>query len=256
MMFCPNCGRRYNEGTVCPECNCELKAEAFTETIDDQSANVGLNNDEEELRSYYEAVYCSSLYSKMVSDDNSLSRSINSQSKVREKQKVWYVLLIFFIYLSINVSFKFEFPLIGVIILLPILVLLIGNKKLKKIRKERTMASSASSQATSEWNELKKKYKYPDIPKQYDNKNALKSLIEIFESGRAKTYQQAFIILEQDRQYQELLGRQRALQAAAANAQMEAEKAKRQAAQAQKEADYQRREAEYWRREEEYYRNR
>lgn len=212
--------------------------------------------DEQILTDYYNTVYGSEAYKKMSSADYLCKMQSKLLPSAEKSIKNRLVFLLFVIYLSIVIVLITGIFFAPLIIIVPVIMLCKSIKSYKFYMNQIEISRKQYDISSSEVIKIKSETPKPPLPQDKLNEASIKTLLEIFASKRADTFKEAFIIYEQDRQYEKLVAEQRAARQAAIDAQNEALRARNEAAAAKREAEYQRREAEYWREEEYYSRNR
>ena len=126
------------------------------------------------------------------------------------------------------------------------IIIIVAIKKQYKRKKELEDIKKSFYDASNAFNELFQNVDKPNLPINIlESPQLIKKLLLVFESKRADTFKEALIIYEQDRQHEELMRRQRQLEAMVYSAQATAQKAKKEAQEAKNEAHRARIDADY-----------
>ena len=126
------------------------------------------------------------------------------------------------------------------------IIVIVAIKKQYKRKKELEDIKKSFYDASNAFNELFQNVDKPNLPTNIlESPQLIKNLLLVFESKRAETFKEALIIYEQDRQHEELMRRQRQLEAMVYSAQATAQKAKKEAQEAKNEAYRARIDADY-----------
>ena len=126
------------------------------------------------------------------------------------------------------------------------IIVIVAIKKQYKRKKKLEDIKKSFYDASNAFNELFQNVDKPNLPTNIlESPQLIKNLLLVFESKRADTFKEALIIYEQDRQHEELMRRQRQLEAMVYSAQATAEKAKKEAQEAKNEAQRARIDADY-----------
>lgn len=126
------------------------------------------------------------------------------------------------------------------------IIIIVAIKKQYKRKKELEDIKKSFYDASNAFNELFQNVDKPNLPINIlESPQLIKKLLLVFESKRADTFKEALIIYEQDRQHEELMRRQRQLEAMVYSAQATAQKAKKEAQEAKNEAQRARIDADY-----------
>jgi hypothetical protein len=124
--------------------------------------------------------------------------------------------------------------------------IIVAIKKQYKRKKELEDIKKSFYDASNDFHELFQNVDKPNLPTNIlESPQLIKNLLLVFESKRAETFKEALIIYEQDRQHEELMRRQRQLEAMVYSAQAAAQKAKKEAQEAKNEAQRARIDADY-----------
>lgn len=219
-------------------------------------------SDSQILKNYYSTIYESTEYKDYVMAEKRCSHQNDRVSKLYNTVEFLGMLLVASIYSSIFFVIKYNYKLFPLVIPFAFFLYIVNSGTYKKENKISEKSYEALREKEQLFKNLVERTEKPRMPEDKLTPEFIKTIIAVFDSGRADTFKEALQIHEQDCQFQKLKAQQDSLIYAANNARMEAEKAQKAAAQAKKaaenqrrETEYRRQEAEYWRRENEYWNN-
>ena len=219
-------------------------------------------SDSQILKNYYSIIYESTEYKDYILEEKRCSHQSDNLLKLMNTVDFLGMLLVASIYSSIFFVIKYNYKLFPLVIPFALFIYIVNSVSLKKEKKISDRTRESLREKEQLFNNLVSRTEKPRFPEDKLTPEFIKTIIAVFDSGRADTFKEALQIHEQDCQFQKLKAQQDSLIYAANNARMEAEKAQKAAAQAKKaaenqrrETEYRRQEAEYWRRENEYWNN-
>ncbi len=212
--------------------------------------------DSQKLKNYYSTIYESVEYNDYIMAEKRKTQQMKNASKLGNVVDFLIKMLVASIYLSIFFVFKYHYIYFPIVIFISVFFLIISVRSYRREEKSFNLLSQVFNEKQQLFTDLINRTEKPAMPEDKLNPDFIKTIIAVFDSGRADTFKEALQIHEQDCQHRELVAYQNSLIAAANAARNAADEANARAAKAKKEADYQRREAEYWRQEEWYRRNR